>query len=183
MSVESALVEEPRESVASGDHRLGLGGASLAPLAMAQRGGLDPDPAAPGASARPESEGLTEAASVSGLLAQRHVLLVEDDFLLARQLKRALEARGAVVLGPVAQDREAARLIKGATRLDYAVLDLDLDGRSAAPIAMALRERGVRMVVVTGCDVTALPAPLHDVPVCQKPATIEQIEAALSRIG
>ena len=182
MSVESALVEEPQENVASGDHRLGLSGAALGPLAMTARGGLDPDPTPP---RRPGSEpgSLREAASVSGLFAQRHVLLVEDDFLLARQLKRALEARGAVVLGPVAQDREAARLIKGAIRLDYAVLDLDLDGRSAAPIAMALRERGVRMVVVTGCDVTALPAPLHDVPVCQKPATIEQIETALSRIG
>ncbi|MFL1876456.1 response regulator [Hansschlegelia beijingensis] len=120
---------------------------------------------------------------MSGLFAERHVLLVEDDFLLAREMKRALEARGAVVLGPVAQDREAARLIKAAARLDFALLDLDLDGRSVAPIAMALRERGVRMVVVTGCDVTALPAPLQDVPVCQKPATIEQIETALSRIG
>ena len=90
-------------------------------------------------------------------LADRAVLVVEDDYFIADEMRRALEDGGARVLGPVGDVEDALALIVGAARIDAAVLDVNLHDGTVSPVADALAERGVPFVFTTGYDRAALP--------------------------
>jgi CheY-like chemotaxis protein len=109
----------------------------------------------------------------------RRVLLVEDEYLLADDLRREIEAAGALVLGPVATVGEALRLLDGPDRPDAAVLDVNLGGDSVFPVARALRRLGVPFVFLTGFDPWALPRDFADVPHHEKPVDARQVLRAL----
>ncbi|HKU16987.1 MAG TPA: response regulator [Steroidobacteraceae bacterium] len=87
----------------------------------------------------------------------RRVLVVEDDYFIALELCTALRSAGAEVLGP-ARDVESGLAAIGEQRLDCAVLDINLRGRMAFPIAAELRKRGVPTIFATGYDETMVPA-------------------------
>jgi DNA-binding response OmpR family regulator len=71
----------------------------------------------------------------------RVILLVEDDYVIARQLARKLTAAGADVLGPVPDVTRALRLIAETAHIDGAVLDVNVRGDMVYPVAEALRAR------------------------------------------
>jgi PAS domain S-box-containing protein len=97
------------------------------------------------------------------------VLVVEDETLVALELRLALCDAGAEVLGPAASIAEAKRLI-AASRPTAAILDVNLGGESIDPLADLLMVEGVPMLVVTGYDAgKALPERLRHLPVLQKP--------------
>jgi two-component sensor histidine kinase/CheY-like chemotaxis protein len=97
------------------------------------------------------------------------VLVVEDETLVALELRLALSDAGAEVLGPAASIAEAKRLI-AASRPTAAILDVNLGGESIDPLADLLMAEGVPMLVVTGYDARkALPERLRHLPVLQKP--------------
>ncbi|HEX5796583.1 MAG TPA: hypothetical protein VFY19_12145, partial [Geminicoccaceae bacterium] len=97
------------------------------------------------------------------------VLVVEDETLVAVELRLALADAGAEVLGPAASIAEAKRLI-AASRPTAAILDVNLGGESIDPLADLLMAEGVPMLVVTGYDARkALPERLRHLPVLQKP--------------
>ncbi|MBE7199343.1 MAG: response regulator [Parafilimonas terrae] len=80
----------------------------------------------------------------------RRVLIVEDEYLIAMEVKRWLQHAGADVLGPVPTVQRALDLIEGDT-IDAAVLDLNLgDGATAFPIADRLDALGVPHLFATG---------------------------------
>jgi CheY-like chemotaxis protein len=83
-------------------------------------------------------------------LAGRHILVVEDNFLLAMEIERVLRREGCVVLGPVGSVDQALALLEEAARPDLAVLDVDLQGRRVTPVAAWLRSREIPFVLVTG---------------------------------
>jgi DNA-binding response OmpR family regulator len=89
------------------------------------------------------------APDADGGLQGRRVLVVEDEALLAMELDGVLRQQGCTVLGPAATVDRAVALI-GAGRPEAALLDLNLDGRSALPVAAALNARGVPFLVVSG---------------------------------
>jgi len=66
-------------------------------------------------------------------------------------------------------------------RLDGAVLDINLRGERAYPVADALSDRGVPFVFTTGYDTQVIPAPYARVPRCEKPVDLEQLSRWLSR--
>jgi DNA-binding response OmpR family regulator len=102
-------------------------------------------------------------------LAGRKVLVVEDDPFIAAELHDALALDGARILGPVPSVRAAMAAIEAATP-DAAVLDVNLKDASSAPIADALRERAVPVVLVTGYPRGLLDDPgLRDTPILPKP--------------
>ena len=94
--------------------------------------------------------------------ASPHVLLVEDQFLLADVLQRHLERLGVHVIGPVAQVSAALELIAAGQHIDCAVLDVNLDGEPVFPVADALLARGVRFAFISGYDRSSLPAAYRD---------------------
>lgn len=112
-------------------------------------------------------------------MAGRRVLVVEDEFYLADDLRRALADRGADVLGPVATVARA-RAIVAEEQLDFAVLDVNLRGETIFALATDLRARDVPFVFATGYDARTLPAAFADVPRWEKPFALDQCIDALT---
>ena len=106
-------------------------------------------------------------------LAGKTILVVEDDFLIATDLVRSLEAVGVAVIGPAGRVDDALGLIAGSDQIDGALLDLNLHGVMAFPVADALTARHVPFMFVTGYDDAALPERFKRVPHHQKPVTLK----------
>lgn len=82
-------------------------------------------------------------------LAGRNILVVEDEYVLAMDLEGAFLAQGCTVLGPASNVERALTLLETATP-DAAVLDMNLNGVSSAPVAAALQERRIPYLIVSG---------------------------------
>lgn len=81
----------------------------------------------------------------------RTVLIVEDEFLIAMELKRLLEREGWQVMGPVPTVHEALRLIEEELP-SIALLDVNLRGELVTPVAEILKARNVPFVVASAYD-------------------------------
>ena len=77
------------------------------------------------------------------------VLVVEDMAVLAWRVRDVLVEAGAEVVGPAANVPGALALLD-AHPVDAAVLDMNLDGQPADPIADVLATRGVPFLFLTG---------------------------------
>ncbi len=117
----------------------------------------------------------------AGALADRRVLVVEDEYFLADDMAQALRKLGAEVVGPVPSLEEATALLAH-EHVDAAVLDINLRGQTVYPVADALREQGVPFVFATGYDETAVPEAYKDVPRWEKPFKPEDLARALPEI-
>ena len=121
------------------------------------------------------SRGLPDSQGVTGL----KVLIVEDAMLLAVELEAGLTEAGAIVVGVASNVAEGLVLARG--DVDVALLDVNLNGETATPVAALLAERGVPFIFATGYG-DAAPAPEgFDAPVVRKPYNVGQIAAALAR--
>ena len=96
--------------------------------------------------------------TIGRVLADRRLLLVEDEWLIAGHLARVFKAAGAEVLGPAPSVGSALNLVGTAERIDAAVLDINLRGEMVFPVADALAARGVPFVFATGYDTNVIPA-------------------------
>jgi CheY-like chemotaxis protein len=108
------------------------------------------------------------------------VLVVEDEFFIADDLVQALQDLGAQVLGPVPTREQALEQLSAGGRIDLAVLDVNLQGEMAFPVADALSERGVPFVLATGYAQASLPPRFGHVPHWEKPFDPEALVRALS---
>jgi hypothetical protein len=87
-----------------------------------------------------------------------HLLIAEDEWLLASDLATFFSDMGAIILGPVATIELAGRYAKTA---EAAILDVDLQGRYVFPIADELMSRNVPFVFFSGYDEIAIPEHLR----------------------
>ena len=62
--------------------------------------------------------------------AGKHVLIVENEFIIPLEAEMTLFSLGATVVGPVNAVRDALALIEAAD-VDAALLDVDLDGETS----------------------------------------------------
>lgn len=111
----------------------------------------------------------------------RRILIVEDEYLIAADLKRALTDRGAEVIGPVGDVVNGLALAQHG-RLDAAVLDINLEGDSSFPIADVLAEGGVPFVFLTGYDAWSLPDGYADRPAMAKPYQTATVVATVQAL-
>lgn len=112
---------------------------------------------------------------------QRRVLIVEDEFLIARMLARAFQAAHFDVVGPFG--RLSGALEAATTEaVDAGLLDINVNGEPVFPAADALRMRGVPILFVSGYQPATLPARYRDAPLLNKPVSPEFAVAALGRI-
>jgi CheY-like chemotaxis protein len=114
-----------------------------------------------------------------GGVAGRRILVVEDDYMVAEDLRIDLEELGALVLGPVAKVAAALELIAGGDRIDGATLDVTLGREKSFPVADALKARAIPFVFMTGYDSWAIPEAYRAFPRCSKPADIDEVVAHL----
>jgi DNA-binding response OmpR family regulator len=98
----------------------------------------------------------------------RQVLVVEDQYLLARDVSEWLEEAGAKVFGPVPDIERACQLIDR-EKLDGAVLDINLGRGATYEVAERLSERSVPFLFATGYDQTAIPEEFQWAPRLEKP--------------
>jgi PAS domain S-box-containing protein len=108
----------------------------------------------------------------------RRILLVEDEELVALELSTELSRLGWAIVGPAATLSEAQSLLS--SDFDAAVLDVNLRGRSAYPLAEALEELHVPFLFCTGYEMVDPEGRFPDVPVIRKPAHPAAVSAALS---
>ena len=115
-------------------------------------------------------------------LHERRILVVEDEYYLARELADGLMGEGAAVIGPAASVGDALDLINDQRDLHGAILDVNLSGEYVFTLADDLIVRGVPLIFTTGYDRTALPDRFAAVPVCEKPVNLHRILAALREV-
>jgi CheY-like chemotaxis protein len=111
------------------------------------------------------------------------VLIVEDDAVIRILVAEMLEELGYVVAGQAARVDEAVALVNSGLAFDAAILDVNLDGMTAEPIAVAIEKRGLPFVFATGYGATGIPRRYRGRPVLQKPFAIEQLSDALKQFA
>ena len=114
------------------------------------------------------------------LLHGHRILVVEDDYFVADDLRRELEGHGAKVLGPAPSLADALDLLAREDRPDSALLDVKLADELVYPLADVLRGRGIPFVFATAYDQRDIPAAYAQVPRCEKPFEMSQLIKALA---
>lgn len=115
----------------------------------------------------------------TGSISGRRVLVVEDDYFIAHDLRCGLEERGVVVLGPAPTVGQAQLLLASAEQIDGAMLDINLEGEMIFAVADELLARGVPFVFVTGYDRGFVPTRYAHVTLCEKPLELDTAMLAL----
>ena len=112
-------------------------------------------------------------------LADKCVLIVEDEFLIAFDIADQFEAAGARVLGPFAGVSTTLQAIEHGDVPDAAVLDVNLGGERSLRVAQRLAQDGIPFVFVTGYDSNCLHEERTLAPILQKPFAFDAAVAAL----
>lgn len=107
-----------------------------------------------------------------------HILVVEDNYMVAQLLCGLLEDLGCIVVGPFANAESSAQAVES-IRLDGAVLDANLgEGMTSASIAAALKAASVPFLVATGYGALPLSDEVLDrAPRITKPFNDAELEA------
>jgi CheY-like chemotaxis protein len=111
----------------------------------------------------------------------RRILVVEDEALLALDLQQLLDQRGAEVIGPAGSVSQALEAIHE-NHIDCALLDVKLGDETADAVAVALEQRSIPTVFVTGYGDGNFPQGFKACPVVEKPYTEEQLLQLIGRI-
>lgn len=110
-----------------------------------------------------------------------HILLVEDNFFVALDMQRMLEAIGCHVVGPAASLEESMALLH-AEEVTGAILDINIIGGTSAPIAEELIRLCKPFFFVTGyASPSMLPEGLKQRPRLSKPVDDRTLLAAVTR--
>jgi CheY-like chemotaxis protein len=110
-----------------------------------------------------------------GMATGQKVLVVEDEYLIARDLSETLEQAGIRVVGPVATLDAAMALLDRHDDIAGAVLDVKLRGGAVYPVAEALRLRGVPFVLATGYDLETIAPAFRNAIHCEKPVDASKV--------
>lgn len=116
------------------------------------------------------------------MLEGKKILIVEDEVILALDLRFAMEDMGADVVGPC--HRLASAMVVAETApIDGAILDVDLAGEAVFPLADSLRRRHVPFVFHTGRHNPVELSNLYGgVTICPKPSSPERVAHELLEV-
>jgi DNA-binding response OmpR family regulator len=106
---------------------------------------------------------------------KRRVLVVEDEFLIAEDLRDILEVAGYEVLGPYGTLSEAMGAC-WSVEADAAIVDLVLHGESAYPLADVLTRRGIPFGFASGQETAATESAWEQRPFIGKPYSTEEVK-------
>ena len=109
------------------------------------------------------------------------VLVVEDDYVLARDADQALTEAGVLVVGPASSEEHAMALVDHRA-LQCALVDINLGEGVRFDVADALQKRGVPFAFVTGYDHSVIPARFNSIELIQKPANPQHVVDVAARL-
>ena len=124
--------------------------------------------------------GLRRSNMDSSALRDRRILIVEDEYLIAMMLRDGLEDVGSFVVGPVPSVEKALKAIAADPDIDAAILDVNLGGVMAYPVAEALITRKIPFVFTSGYEAATLRARYPTIRNCPKPYLFPNMEEALT---
>ncbi|MDQ1156008.1 DNA-binding response OmpR family regulator [Sphingomonas sp. SORGH_AS 950] len=115
-------------------------------------------------------------------LTNRRILIVEDEYMLAQDLQLELEEAGAIVIGPEASVPSALSRIEQEDRIDAVILDVNLGGQFAFPVADALTARHIPFIFASGYEDDVVKSRYPDVVNCAKPFVARQLLHSLENV-
>jgi len=110
---------------------------------------------------------------------QLRILVVEDEALVALMIEDMLVDLGCVVAG-TAGSVEQALVLVGETNFDGAIVDLNLAGTKAYPVAEALAARSLPFVFLTGYGAAGIDPRFADRLTVSKPFHQEALAAVIA---
>jgi DNA-binding response OmpR family regulator len=111
------------------------------------------------------------------------ILLVEDEFLVASAVEAILDMHGHGVIGPVATVEAALAALDDGPAPDAAIVDLNLRGKSATPVAEELARRHIPFLFASGYELDiGLRERFPGARWLRKPYTGQQIRASLAEM-
>jgi EAL domain-containing protein (putative c-di-GMP-specific phosphodiesterase class I)/CheY-like chemotaxis protein len=108
-------------------------------------------------------------------VSRRRVLLLEDEGLIAMMMTQTLAELGVAVVGPFAKVGDAIAAIERES-IDSGILDMNLGGEMADPVARLLQARNIPFVFMTGYGTEVVASQFPGVKVLQKPVEREVLE-------
>jgi CheY-like chemotaxis protein len=111
------------------------------------------------------------------------VLIVEDEAMIRMLLCDMIEELGHAVAGQAAHLDEALALVASPLAFDLAILDVNLDGKTAEPIAVEIERRGLPFVFATGYGESGIPQRFRGRPFLQKPFAITNLSDVLEAVA
>jgi PAS domain S-box-containing protein len=145
-----------------------------------------------GETARPEVEAALAALSKSAhaqvpgqtdgrVFDGRRILIVEDEPLLAMELETNLHALGCKTLRAAAT-LDAAKAAIADSECDAALVDVNLAGRQADELAVALTRKNIPFAFVTGYGREGLPAGFKEAAILSKPFGKEELLGVFAQL-
>ena len=111
----------------------------------------------------------------------RSILLVEDDYMQAREMTLYLQRQGAQVVGPTGRAGDVPLLL-AEQPVDAAILDINLGRGAGYETAELLAREGVPFAFLTGYDHSAIPEAFAAVPCLNKPARETDVMKMLAEV-
>jgi ActR/RegA family two-component response regulator len=121
-----------------------------------------------------------EARVTIDAIANKRILIVQDDELMAQELANSFEQAGAFIVGPVGSVASAFAALRGDLP-HAAVLDLLVRGETVFPVAEFLHEHGIPFVFASGFS-SVVPAPYAEVKVFKKPLSPPEVTRAVAEL-
>lgn len=112
----------------------------------------------------------------------RCFLIVEDQFLIALDLKATLQELGCAPI-ELAQNLEGALSAARSSAIHAALLDINLSGTRSFEVASVLKDRAIPFAFLTGCDQAMVPREFADTPILAKPFSRGDVERLLARLS
>jgi DNA-binding response OmpR family regulator len=86
-------------------------------------------------------------------------------------------------LAALATHLDQALSLARSESFDFALLDINLNGKQSFPVADVIRARGLPFLFATGYGNRILGAPYTDAQILHKPFSLNELHRALERIG
>ena len=102
------------------------------------------------------------------------VFLVEDEVMIRMMVADMLEELGYRVAAEAGEINEALKLAQSAD-FDFAILDVNVNGKVISPVADLLAARNRPFIFATGYGSSGLPEEYRDRPALQKPFQLETL--------
>jgi len=115
-------------------------------------------------------------------LADCRILVVEDEYWIASELRMHLSKAGAQLVGPVGTLATALEMAECEPHIDAAILDINLHGEEVFALADLLASREVPFVFATGYDNCVVPQRFAGTGRYRKPVELDRIIAAVGQL-